>query len=185
MITDLQGVGPILTDPSVQTKNNGHFNLSHTNLGHDGFKFFFSTHKCNAICASLRLKSTREMVASNSCKFRSDWPRGGKKLVNMCCANKLCGRILNGKTAKRWKEWADYLWCEACGPQVVDSKVWRVCESEEGKGEGHQFEVSKFFYESQGMIAPTVCGECSKGRSREDGSREGGSQKGGCQKSGK
>ncbi|GFH27084.1 alpha-protein kinase vwkA, partial [Haematococcus lacustris] len=61
MVTDLQGVwNPDtgifwLCDPAVHCPSDM-LRFGNTNLGLEGCKCFFETHKCNHICAALRLK---------------------------------------------------------------------------------------------------------------------------------
>jgi hypothetical protein len=83
LVSDLQGVGHVLTDPAIHTSDPMRFRLSDTNLGQEGFKFFFATHKCNGICsclvatASVRagLAWTLRCAAPTNCAARSyAWP---------------------------------------------------------------------------------------------------------------
>ena len=63
MVSDLQGVGHVLTDPAIHTLDPERFKLAVTNLGKEGFKFFFATHVCNGVCRKLGLKSNASMIA--------------------------------------------------------------------------------------------------------------------------
>lgn len=71
LVNDLQGVGNLLTDPAIQTRDKNKFKLHCTNLNEHGFKFFFTSHEYNRICRKLRLKSNREMLISGKYEFRS------------------------------------------------------------------------------------------------------------------
>ncbi|KAK5993959.1 Alpha-protein kinase vwkA [Cladobotryum mycophilum] len=155
LVSDLQGVGHVLTDPAIHTLDPNRFRLVDTNLGEAGFKFFFTTHKCNSICRKLRLKSKAAMIISDSYEFREKWP-DMTKLANMtvCCSNKLCSRIVRVATARLSSEFPGYRWCDVCWPQLRLSMVKLVCIA---PGAHHEFDVSKFFYESQGQIIPRIC----------------------------
>jgi len=72
LVCHLQGVDRLLTDPSIHTKDPLRFQHSDANMGVEGFKFFFATHKCNAICRRLELKSTGLMLVSGQFAFR-EW----------------------------------------------------------------------------------------------------------------
>lgn len=74
LVSDLQGVGQVLTDPAVHTRDPERFPLTRTNLGEDGFKFFFATHTCNDVCRELGLLSTGAMVVLGEFSFRTAWP---------------------------------------------------------------------------------------------------------------
>jgi hypothetical protein len=163
LISDLQGVGHLLTDPAIHTLDPQRFKLADTNLGQDGFKFFFATHKCNAICHKLGLKTNASMIMSGKYDFRETWPGMGTgeaspkgKVTNMmiCCSNKLCSRIVRVATAKKSDQFPGYHWCDACWPQLFSSMVKLICL---GSGPYHEFDMSKFFYESQGQIIPHQC----------------------------
>ncbi|KAJ2904952.1 hypothetical protein MKZ38_006817 [Zalerion maritima] len=157
LISDLQGVGQVLTDPAVHTKDPERFKLADTNLGEAGFKFFFSTHKCNGICAKLGLKSnsTMFMADGSGFEFRETWP-AKREVANMtvCCSNKLCSRIVRVSRAKKSTYYPGYYWCTTCWPQLNKSKVPVVCAA---TGRHHEFNISSFFYESQGQIMPRMC----------------------------
>lgn len=70
LVVDLQGVqradGYILTDPAIHTgdvvaidKDGDYYvRFGNTNLGEEGMKEFFASHKCNSICKMLKLKRT-------------------------------------------------------------------------------------------------------------------------------
>ncbi|KAF3916682.1 hypothetical protein ABW20_dc0105559 [Dactylellina cionopaga] len=151
MVSDLQGVGNLLTDPAIHTKDPERFKLADTNLGDAGFKFFFSSHKCNHICTKLGLKSKASMVKKGSYSFKKNWP----SLANtVCCSNKLCGKIVGLASAKRTPEFPGFHWCDKCWPQLQSSKVKRICLA---PGPHHEFDVSMFFYESQGQRTVRTC----------------------------
>jgi hypothetical protein len=161
LVSDLQGVGHLLTDPAIHTLDPQRFKLTDTNLGEDGFKFFFATHRCNAICHKLELKTNASMIMSGKYEFRETWPGMGTasrkgEVTNMmvCCSNKLCSRIVRVATAKKSDQFPGYYWCDACWPQLRSSMVKLICV---GSGPHHEFDVSKFFYESQGQIMPRKC----------------------------
>lgn len=61
MVVDVQGVSCghgkyLLTDPAVHTQEVTKVLPDPTNLGVDGMAKFFATHKCNSICAQLKLR---------------------------------------------------------------------------------------------------------------------------------
>ncbi|KAK3502365.1 kinase-like domain-containing protein [Neurospora crassa] len=148
---DLQGVNGLLTDPAVHTRDEDRFPLSETNLGVDGFKFFFSTHECNDICRKLGLKTNGWMVVSGNYDFRSDWPN----LPNtLCCSNKLCGKILRRADIIVSEKYPGYRWCGMCFPQLESTTEMEVCRAD---APYHQFELSRFFHESQGQRIPRMC----------------------------
>ncbi|KAF4994751.1 hypothetical protein FDECE_13024 [Fusarium decemcellulare] len=153
LVCDLQGVGHVLTDPAIHTLDPDRFKLADTNLGKEGFKFFFATHVCNDICRKLELKSTAAQILSSDCEFREWWPSIDN---TVCCSNKLCGKIVRVASAQKSEEFPGCHWCDACWPQLESSKVKWMCVA---PGPHHEFEVSKFYYESQGQIAPRYCPE--------------------------
>lgn len=58
MITDLQGVGNLLTDPAIHCSNRELFK-ERTNLGDKGIKAFYATDlhtTCNQVCKKLALE---------------------------------------------------------------------------------------------------------------------------------
>jgi hypothetical protein len=151
LVSDLQGVGNILTDPAIHTLDHERFKLADTNLNEEGFKFFFSTHVCNVICGKLGLKSNASMIMSGKYMFRERWPSMDN---TVCCSNKLCGRIVRLASAKKSDRFPWYYWCDTCWPQLHSSIFKCICVA---PGPPHEFEVSKFFYESQGRSAPSKC----------------------------
>jgi hypothetical protein len=153
LVNDLQGVGHLLTDPSIQTLDHERFKLADTNLYEEGFKFFFVAHECNSFCHKLELKSNREMVVSGNYEFRERWPTIEP---TVCCSNKLCRRILHLAEAKNSDKYPGHQWCSACWPQLQSSVVRWICMA---PGPNHEFDVSKFFYESQGQLLPRRCPE--------------------------
>ena len=140
-----------MTDPAVQTKDPERFKLNDLNLNEDGFKFFFSTHKCNEFCEKLGLRSNREMVASGNLVFRELWPTMDP---TVCCSNKLCRSIIRLASARESDKFPDRHWCEVCWPQLRSSTTLWICAE---PGPNHEFEVSRFFHESQGELPPRKC----------------------------
>mmetsp|Transcript_13753 Transcript_13753/g.33614 ORF Transcript_13753/g.33614 Transcript_13753/m.33614 type:complete len:417 (+) Transcript_13753:66-1316(+) len=53
LICDIQGVGDIYTDPQIHSIDGRGYGKG--NMGTRGFRKFFSTHRCNAICKFLKL----------------------------------------------------------------------------------------------------------------------------------
>lgn len=153
LVNDLQGVGHLLTDPSIQTRDHERFKLADTNLYEDGFKFFFVAHECNSFCHKLKLKSNREMVVSGNYEFRERWPTIEP---TVCCSNKLCRRILRLSKAQKSDKFPGYQWCSACWPQLQSSMTQWICMA---PGPDHEYDVSKFFHESQGQLPPRRCPE--------------------------
>jgi hypothetical protein len=153
LVNDLQGVGHLLTDPSIQTRDHERFKLADTNLYEEGFKFFFVAHECNHICRKLELKSNREMVISGAFQFREFWPTIEP---TVCCSNKLCRRIVRLSTTRESVAFPGHRWCDACWAQLQASMVRWICAA---PGPNHEFDTSKFFYESQGQPPPRRCPE--------------------------
>ena len=155
LVSDLQGVGRLLTDPAIHTRDEQRFKLSDTNLGREGFKFFFSSHECNDLCHKLKLQINRSMFVSGIYIFRDDWPDMGNVV---CCSNKLCGKILQvgSRSTLVAKEYPGHHWCSMCFHQL-NAQTSLLCVSDEGPQ--HEFKVSRFFYESQGRTVPRLCGQ--------------------------
>ncbi|KAI1139309.1 hypothetical protein F5Y05DRAFT_412414 [Hypoxylon sp. FL0543] len=153
LITDLQGAGLMLTDPSVQTLDEDRFKLNDTNLNKEGFKFFFATHACNSICQQLGLRSSKEKVISGRHNFRERWPPLDS---TVCCSNKLCRRIVRLASARKSDDFPGHRWCDTCWPQLESSAVRWICTA---PGPFHEYNASKFFYESQGRDPPRRCPE--------------------------
>ncbi|KAI8946418.1 hypothetical protein F4801DRAFT_593367 [Xylaria longipes] len=159
LVNDLQGVGNLLTDPAIQTKDPERFKLCDANMNAEGFKFFFAVHKCNALCRKLQLKSTGLMLIEERLEFREEWP-GVRSYVY--CSNKLCRRILRedasgSGSALKASQFPGYYWCISCFPQLKSSMRRGTCA--EAYGAGHQFDFSSLFYESQGKAVPLKCPE--------------------------
>lgn len=152
LVSDLQGVGKLLTDPAIHTLDPERFKLSDTNLGKEGFKFFFSTHVCNALCNKLGLKSNASMIMSNKYEFRDNWPIMDE---TVCCTNKLCGKIVHLASAKQTDQFPGY-WCDTCFPQLSSSIQKWICVA---PGPHHEFDMSEFFLESQGGSTQRRCPE--------------------------
>jgi hypothetical protein len=156
LINDLQGVGNVLTDPSIQTKYPERYHLSDTNLGEDGFKFWFSSHReCNSICRTLELKSTAQQLMDGNLQFREMWPT---MEPTTCCSSKLCRRIIRLANARHYESEAlkEFRWCDDCFVQLERSMTRQTCAHSEPT---HDFDISDFFHESQGQISPNVCPE--------------------------
>ena len=118
IVNDLQGVGQVLTDPSIQTRDPERFKLTDTNVGVDGFKCFFAVHQCNAVCQKLGLISNREMFITNDFRFRERWPTMDPAI---CCSSKFCRRIVRLAAARESSEFPGYHWCDECWPQLKSS----------------------------------------------------------------
>ena len=155
MVTDLQGVGRVLTDPALQTWDPNYLPLAGGNICHDGFCFFFLTHECNVVCRQLGLLSSHDMLTTGNYTFRTTWP-AQREVANMlvCCSNKLCSRIVRMAKAKTSVEFPGYRWCYNCWLQLESTTVKIVCTA---RGPLHDFKLSRFFYESQGRILPRLC----------------------------
>jgi hypothetical protein len=153
LVTDLQGVGRLLTDPAIHTRDDERFKLSDTNLGTEGFKFFFSSHECNDICRKLQLQSSRAMFISGTFTYRNDWPSMDNVV---CCSNKLCGKILQLASSKTSADFPGHHWCDVCFPQLEATMLQLLCVA---PGPHHEFKASRFFFESQGRHPPRLCVE--------------------------
>jgi hypothetical protein len=153
LVCDLQGVGCILTDPAIHTRDPERFKLTSTNLNDEGFKLFFLSHKCNAVCTKLQLQSHRSMFSPGGfLAFRTNWPPMTR---TTCCSNKLCARIIHINAAHRSEEYPGHEWCTTCWTQLTSSRKRWLCIAE---GEtDHEFDVSPFFWESQGRKTPRKC----------------------------
>ncbi|KAF1813615.1 hypothetical protein P152DRAFT_394135 [Eremomyces bilateralis CBS 781.70] len=151
LVSDMQGVGHLLTDPAIHSLDPGRFQLADTNLGQEGFKFFFATHACNDICRKLDLKSNGAMISSGEYKFREEWPNMHN---TVCCSNKLCGKIVRKSSSKKSEKFPGYRWCELCWLQVRMFAVKRICVA---PGPYHEFYTSEFFCESQGRSVIRRC----------------------------
>lgn len=154
LVSDLQGVGRALTDPSIQSLDEDRFRLIDTNIRDEGFYFFFSTHKCNSVCHQLGLKSNGKMLVSGRFDFRKIWP-DEVEVANMmiCCSNKLCSKIVRMAKAKSSDDFPGYRWCDKCWCELHRWDT-HVCTAH---GPLHEFKLSLFFYESQGQIPPRIC----------------------------
>ncbi|RYP90315.1 hypothetical protein DL770_003538 [Monosporascus sp. CRB-9-2] len=151
LVCDLQGVGKFLTDPVIHTADDNRFKLSRTNLGLEGMKLFFASHECNDECRRLGLRSSQATLASGTRVFREAWPTMADVV---CCSNKMCERILRRAEANAPERFPGYHWCDVCLPQLEAFTVkWSCVEP----GPTHDFEVSRFFYESQGLPTPRKC----------------------------
>jgi len=54
LVCDIQGVGDIYTDPQIHSTDRPH-RFGKADMGVEGVRKFFETHRCNAICEFLRL----------------------------------------------------------------------------------------------------------------------------------
>ncbi|RYP46193.1 hypothetical protein DL768_007563 [Monosporascus sp. mg162] len=153
LVSDLQGVGRNLTDPAIHTKDEKRFTLDENNLNEEGFKFFFMSHECNAICRRLELQTTREQCVTGKFQFRENWPTMD---TTVCCSNKLCRKIVQLSKAHKSSTYPGHHWCDGCWPQLQSSMDRYSCAEEVPY---HEFDVSKFFFESQGQAMPQKCPE--------------------------
>ncbi|KAH8659846.1 hypothetical protein BX600DRAFT_383216 [Xylariales sp. PMI_506] len=152
LVNDLQGVGRLLTDPSIQTLDTNRFKLNDTNLNQDGFKLFFAFHQCNDLCRQLGLKSNKQMFVSGRYAFRDRWP---STQSTVCCSNKLCRSIIPLASALKSDQFPGFNWCNACWLQLQSTTTQQVC-AEPGQA-NHHFAVSRFFSESQGQPMAKNC----------------------------
>ncbi|KAK4183532.1 hypothetical protein QBC35DRAFT_518169 [Podospora australis] len=142
LICDLRGVGQLLTDPAIHTREPGNQECS------------------SDICQKLGLKSTRETIMSNSCgsghdDFRTDWEKPDwdalvrSNSIMMCCSNKLCGTLLSlnsdtlTTTGKFWDVPGSdrFYWCGPCFEQVKKTTSKICCDR---TSPTHVFSVSRF-----------------------------------------
>lgn len=151
MVVDLQGVGNLLTDPAVHTKDTQRLKLSELNLHSDGFKCFFVNHHCNEVCQQLGLVSNRKMAIDEVYTFRREWPA---LEPTICCSNKFCQRIVRLAESKTSRDYPDHRWCGDCWPQLETSVAQWTCTT---RGDQHEFDVCRFFYTSQGTLPPKKC----------------------------
>lgn len=181
LVCDLQGVGGMMTDPAVHTADSDRFSLSETNLGREGFMFFFAFHECNHLCQRLGLKSNGDTllgvtgprysqlryyaVPSGLVPDRSTAARPYPYTGPVCCSNTLCGKMLFREAAaagvRKTKAWQHlsyprYGWCDECLPQLDQFNVRRTCIPGPAR-QDHEFTVSRFFVESQGRRMPLQC----------------------------
>ena len=150
---NLQGVGGMLMNPCIHTQDPEQFKLVDTNLNADGFEFFFSTHKCNYICRRLRLRSDLASITRKGYAFHETWIRRENMSL---CASKLCQKIIRTDTAysTHFSGRGLKLWCNTCKSQLLHSTVRQECHDE---GCNESFDVSPFFFESQGLRTPLTC----------------------------
>ncbi len=73
----------------------------------------------------------------------------------VCCSNKLCSRIVGMSNARTSADFPGYRWCRQCWPQLESTTEKRLCTAPGPRP--HEFNVSRFFYESQGQILPRLC----------------------------
>jgi hypothetical protein len=140
LVCDLQGVGCILTDPAIHTRDPERFKLTNTNYNDEGFKLFFLSHKCNAICTKLQLKTHRSMFRPGGVlTFRTSWPPMTR---TTCCSNKLCARIIHIHTAHCSEEYPGHEWCTTCWTQLTSSRKRWLCIADGERD--HEFDVSPF-----------------------------------------
>ncbi|KAK3690511.1 hypothetical protein B0T22DRAFT_481685 [Podospora appendiculata] len=144
MVTDLQGVGRVLTDPALQTLDRGYLPRCAGNLSIEGFYWFFSTHECNDVCKRLGLVTTRAMIANGRYQFREN-------------------RIVRMSRARTSDDFPGYRWCRKCWEELKSTTEDVVCTAAGGQPL-HQFKRSRFFYESQGQVLPRVCPKHSVSR---------------------
>jgi hypothetical protein len=57
MVTDMQGIGGLMTDPCLHTMKG--FKLLDGDLKENGIAAFLNRHKCNEVCKALGLKENK------------------------------------------------------------------------------------------------------------------------------
>ena len=72
----------------------------------------------------------------------------------VCCSNKLCRSIILLASAHKLERYPGYYWCNACWLQLQDSTTRWLCAE---PGRDHEFNVSRFFHESQGQLPAKKC----------------------------
>ena len=75
-------------------------------------------------------------------------------IPTVCCSNKLCRGIMRMANAYKSIEFPGHYWCRKCWELLNKPTTWRICIEH---GPKHEFEVSRFFYESQGQLPPSKC----------------------------
>lgn len=70
MIVDIQGVDDAYTDPQILTRDGEGYGRG--NLGSDGMRRFFKSHRCNAVCEYMRLPNMRAMQAKQQRTSRGE-----------------------------------------------------------------------------------------------------------------
>jgi hypothetical protein len=183
MVTDLQGVGGILTDPQIHTKSGrGRSHLGKRqsgDIGKDGMTRFFHTHACNALCQCLALQPVRPSAASAAPPSSANSMGGttaaavldtllgstsGSFPIDLSCA--LCGDVFHTQNTKyRDTILADQkqLYCTTCQNQIESQRVSIDCDSCP-----KSFPISAYWYTMVGMEQPSSCLTC-----RARGPREG------------
>ncbi len=88
LLSDVQGVNDMLTDPGIQSVHPGRYGK--LDLGAAGIAFFFSTHECNPICQALRLPKFETPAGSSLLEQQHISLRKGKTLpkITRCLTEK-------------------------------------------------------------------------------------------------
>lgn len=150
LINNLGGVGRLLFHPAVQARERNQFVLLDSNYGAKGFRTFFATHDCNAVCRDLQLRSDKAMFESTTFVYRTSWQ---SRRTVVCCSNKLCAKIMDIGNSQDSGTWPGTHWCHECFPQLDATMTTITCKNAPSQ---HDFRISAFFYESQGVMISAI-----------------------------
>jgi len=141
LITDFQGVGVFLTDPTLHSKSN-EFQQS-GDFGPKGFIQFFSRHICNEICHKLNLEMPKLALKKGVKWEEKSFPHNSHVEVK-CNANLCNNRLKKG----------DMLWCKFCKEfaEIVTKKVCKSCNKE--------FSSKPYVYFMFALNEPKKCDVC-------------------------
>ena len=131
MITDIQEVENVLTDPIVHCLDRSRFDEG--NFGYEGMLRFFNTHQCNRYCRELKLIEPHTQ-ASLPCNFTFFEDQGGieppknpymkvYKICDLCQDDFLitCKDYYTAKSRQR------PTWCDLCFVMHKQSKFSSKC----------------------------------------------------------
>lgn len=163
MVTDLQGVGGILTDPQIHTlpgPGRGHLGARQTgDLGEQGMVAFFASHNCTAYCRCLSLSpilpvdraSSAAASASDRAFARVDMASDVDLSCNLCGNIFACGHEKYHETVVGQKK---QVYCQVC-QDAMQGRLKIRCDACP-----KEFDVSNYWYVMIGMELPKTCVKC-------------------------